>query len=190
MGLTIQHDRDTEKIDSLATSGLAGVSNSLAYRIHEIERHIHGYERWFETAATPNGGTHVADAIGTGGGAFQLDAGNDGWGAWIQMLGTTDTPAIAGSVYYDPQRILIESTERDATYFLQFGYGATGSAALTAGSYTESIVIPSSNLTDSGPMEVQSRRQTAGTKLWGRTMCPGQNTATIDLYPGIHEYPG
>jgi hypothetical protein len=33
-----------EKIDNKATLGSLGTSNSLAYRVHEIERHLHSYE--------------------------------------------------------------------------------------------------------------------------------------------------
>jgi len=68
---------ETDKIDLAATDGLTGVSNSLSYRTHEAERHLHSGARWFETAAVPAGETHVADAMGDGAGAFQIDAGND-----------------------------------------------------------------------------------------------------------------
>jgi len=61
----------TDKIDGAATDGLAGTSNSLAYRVHEIEQHFHSSASWFEAAGTPTA-THFADRIGTtgGGGAF------------------------------------------------------------------------------------------------------------------------
>ena len=89
----------SHKIDDLATAGLLGVVNSLAYRVHEIERHLHSGARWFETAAVPDGEVHVADSIGSGAGAFQIDAGNDTWGAWVQVLGSEDTPTVAGKAY-------------------------------------------------------------------------------------------
>lgn len=181
---------ETEKIDSAATDGLAGTSNSLAYRVHEVERHLHSYERWFETAAVPNGEVHVADAIGGGSGAFQVDAGNDDWGSWLQVLGSSDTPAIAGSAKFDPHRIEISSAERNAVYFLQIAFGASGAAALASGDYTESVFKPASNQVDSGPVMMQSRRITTGVKAWARCMCPGQDTATLDFFLGIHEYEG
>jgi len=39
-------DAETDKIDSAATLGLEGTSNSLAYRVMELERHFHNVERW------------------------------------------------------------------------------------------------------------------------------------------------
>ena len=67
---TLNGVTDLQKVDSAATDGLAGVNNSLAYRVHEIERHVHSYERWFELAAAPDPTDHVADRGGTGAGAL------------------------------------------------------------------------------------------------------------------------
>ena len=94
--------QDLKKIDEQATDGLLGTSNSLAYRVHEIERHLHSGGRWFEAAAVPDGEDHVADRIGSGAGAFEIDAGNDTWGDWTQILGADDTPTVAGKTHFDP----------------------------------------------------------------------------------------
>lgn len=187
---TLDGVTDRQKIDSAATDGLSGTSNSLAYRVHETERHFHSYERWFELAAVPNAEVHRADAIGTGAGAFQIDAGNDAYGSWVQVLGSSDTPVGTGNTHYDVHRIEVEATERAFTYVIQIAFGASGAAALTAGTYTEAPFTPANNLIDSGPLIVQSRRQTVGTKAWARCICPGQNTATADFYIGLHEYEG
>lgn len=181
---------DVSKIDNAPTDGLTGVENSLAYRVHEIERHFHSFESWFETAAVPSGEVHVADRIGDGGGAFQIDAGNDDWGAWVQILGSGDTPARTGAVNFDLHRLEISNTERNATYFMQIAYGASGAAGLAAGIYTEAVFQPASNQVDSGPVTIQCRRHDAGTLVWARCMCPGQNTATLNFYFGLHEYEG
>lgn len=180
----------SHKIDDMATSGLAGVHNSLAYRIHEIERHLHGYERWFELAGTPVAETHRADAAGTGAGIFQIDAGNAAYGSWLQILGSTDTPVAAGSAYFDLHRLLITATERNFLYVVQLAFGATGDAAVTAGAYTEVVFLPASNQVDSGPVDIMSRRIAAGTKVWARCICPGQDTATLNFVFGLHEYEG
>lgn len=181
---------ETDKIDSAAADGLAGVVDSLAYKVHEIEQHLHSYERWVETAATPNGEVHVADAIGSGNGAFQVDAGNDDWGAWVQVLGSSDTPIIAGSAKHDVHRIEVSSAERNTVYFFQLAFGASGAAALVAETYTDSVYKPASNQVDSGPVALQSKRIDTGTKAWARCMCPGQNTAQLSFFLGVHEYPG
>ena len=179
------------KIDDKAVDGLLGVSNSLAYKVQEIERHLHSYERWMELAGTPTG-THKAVGIGNadGAGPFVIDAGNDDWGAWVQLLGADDTPVIAGSVKMDPHMVMIAATERNETYFLQLGFGASGAAALSAGTYSEVVFQPSSNQADNGPMIVKTKRAASGSLMWARCMCPSQDTATLSFYIGGHEYEG
>jgi len=177
------------KIDGEAVDGLAGVSNSLAYKVHEIERHLHSGARWFETAAVPDGEDHVADSIGSGNGAFRADAGNDTWGSWVQVLGADDTPTVEGKVFFDPHQLIIEDTERASTYFLQFARGDSGAAGLAAGTYTE-LVYGASVQKETGIIPVQTGRAPAGSKLWWRVMCPGQDTSWMDAYIGIHEYEG
>ncbi len=181
---------DQQKIDSAVTLGLAGTNNSLAYRTHEIERHFHSYERWFETAAVANGEIHVADAIGGGSGAFQVDANNAGWGTWVQILGSSDTPAITGDVKFDVHQITVTAAERNEVYFIQIAIGASGAAALAAGAYTEFVYEPLVANVSAAPSRIQMRRQDVGDKTWARCMCPGQDTATLDFFFGLHEYEG
>jgi len=181
----------TNRIDVEATNGLAGVRNSLAYRTHEIERHFHSRERWLGAAVTPSGETHVADHIGTSKTAFQIDAGNDDWGAWVQVLGSEDTPVISGSLYFDPHRIIVTAVERaNQVYFVQLAQGTSGSVALSAGAYSDTVVQLTSTAPRAQPFVVQARRIAAGTKGWVRCLCVGQNTGTMSFYFGIHEYEG
>lgn len=175
--------------DTIASDGLNGTQNSLGYRVAEIERHLHGGGRWFETAATPDGETHVADRIGDGGGSFQIDAGNETWGDWVQILGSSDTPVRSGWAYFDPHELIVENAERAATYFIQIARGDSGAAGLSAGNYTE-LVYSATVQKDTSIISVQTGRAPAGSKLWARCMCPGQNTGTLNFYFGIHEYEG
>jgi hypothetical protein len=180
-----------DRIDVETTNGLTGVSNSLAYRVNKIERHNHSRERWLGAAVSPSGETHVADQIGTSKTAFQADAGNDDWGAWVQTLGSDDTPVISGSVFFDPNWVIITAVERaNSVYFVQFAQGASGAAGLSAEAYSNVVIQLTTTAPRGQPFQVQSRRIAAGTKTWVRTMCVGQNTGTIDFYFGIHEYEG
>lgn len=180
-----------EKIDDAATDGLSGVSNSTAYRTHEVERHFHSRERWLGAAVTPNGEIHVADEIGVSKTAFQLDAGNNDWGSWVQILGSSDTPIISGSVKFDPHRVVITAVENaNSVYFIQFAQGESGAAALAAGNYSDTVIQLTNTAPRGQPFVVQSRRINAGTKAWARCLCVGQNTSTIDFYFGLHEYEG
>lgn len=188
-GLTNQSSGDP-LINRADAGGLLATPDSIAYSIGEVERHLHSYEHWFEKATAPNAEIHVADHIGEGAGPFVVDAGNDDWGAWVQILGSTDTPHQAGSVKFDPHRLLFTNAESNESYFLQIANGASGAAGLAAGTYTEAAFHPASNQIDSGPVDIQTRRIATGTKVWVRCMCPGVNTATLTFYYGIHEYEG
>lgn len=181
----------TLKVDLKATDGLEGVYDSLAYRVHEIEKHLHSSGSWFGAAAVPSGETHVADRIAGGISPFQLDAGDSDWGTWVQILGSEDTPARTNQVYFDPHEAVITSTQKAGTYFIQIARGDSGAAGLAAGTYTE-FVFESDAVGQkaAGITKVQTGRASAGSKLWARCLCVGENTATIDFYIGIHEYIG
>lgn len=179
------------KIDGAATDGLDGTYDSLAYRVAEIGRHLHGWERWFGEAVSPDGEDHVADRIGNTVTAFQLDGGNDTWGAWVQLLGPDDTPADAGMAYYDAHRLMVVAAENaNSAYLIQIAAGASGADALAAGTYTEVVYHPATVQADEFPLDVLMRRRAAGTKLWARCWDVGQNTGTLDFFLGIHEYEG
>jgi hypothetical protein len=181
-----QTKNEIAKIDSLATDGLSGVNNSLAYRIGEVERHFHSYERWYGLAASPSAETHRADQVAKDITAFRIDAGDDAYGAWVQVLGSSDT-----TLKFDLHRLMITDVERDgSTHFVQIACGETGDGAVTAGTYTEFVYKPQATNTEETPVEVQMRRQTAGTKVWVRCLAYDQNTGTMDFYIGLHFYEG
>ena len=156
--------------------------------VHEIETHLHSAGSWFGKAAIPAGTTHLADRIGAGINPFQIDAGNEDWGAWVQILGSTDTPARAGHTYFDPHLIYIPDAQEEVTYFVQFGRGASGAAALAAGTYTELVLGVDATKKFKSDVVIQNNRAPAGSLIWARCLAIGKNTATLDFYLGIHEY--
>jgi hypothetical protein len=167
-----------------------GNNNSVKNVVDIIQRHNHSPERWFVAAAAPSGETHVADNFGDGSVAFQADGGSDTWGAWIQIIGSSDTPVGAGNVFFDFHKILLTANERnDTIYKFQFAHGDSGAAALAAGDFTEFPIITQTGITNVDPISIQSERIAVGTKVWARTWAVGQVTGTIDFYIGLHEYP-
>ena len=173
-----------------ADPGLDGKHDSFQYRIAEIERHLHSFERWMGAAAIPSGETHVADTDSMT--AFQVDAGNDDWGAWVQIMGSSDSPIFPGMAYMDLHRLLIDDVETDVTLTrMQFcgGESADLAANLVAGNYTEVIFKPLKG-GNHGPIEVQRKRAPSGIKGWCRAWVNGINTSTVDFFIGLHEYEG
>jgi len=178
-------------LNNADAGGLAATAGSLSYDVGELERHFHGWESWFCAAASPNAEIHVADRIGnTGTTAFTLTAGNNTWGAWLQLLGSSDTPARTSQVKYDFHKILVTTTNQAGVWFLQFAFGASGADALTAGTYTEMVYNPASPTDKTEELPIMSRRQAAGTKAWARAWGVGSSGKTIALMFGLHEYEG
>lgn len=180
------------KVDDVQVNGLMGVVGSLAYKVHELLRHAHSWERWFGLAVVPVGETHIADRISDTNAPFQIDAGNDMWGSWVQILGSTDLPVMVGRVRYDTHKLVFTDVEKNGkTHKLQIAFGETGAAAIAAGSYTELVFFTSLGFPgDALPARIQSRPQGVDTKIWARVWVVGENTGTIDFFYGLHEYEG
>jgi hypothetical protein len=155
----------------------------------ETEKHFHNHILWLAAAAAPNGELHVADRFSpTASTTFQINAGNITWGAWVQILGSSDTPVIAGMTKFDPNGVYFTASQRNTPYIVQFGHGASGAAALTANEITEVVYTAISAASDAVPIVFQSDRHDSGTKLWARCFCPGANLGTLNFYIGLHEY--
>jgi len=172
------------------------VADSIADRLIKVQGdsevvdvHLHSNERWFGAAVAPNAEIHVADRIGTSVTAFQANAGNNTWGNWLQVLGSSDTPADAGKTWFDLHRLFIAAVQRSTfVHFIQVGYGASGAAALAAGTYTEFVYKPASATAEETPVTIQNKRHVDGTKAWVRVFVPTQNLGTVDFWIGLHEY--
>jgi len=179
---------NSPKIDDETVTGLLGTNNSLAYKVHEIEKHLHNNERWLGLAAAPSGETHRADdGVMT---PFRMDGGNNTWGNWLQIAGDADTPVQAGMAKFDLHRILFSDVENTKTLTrVQIAGGASGAAALAAGDYTEFMETPEKDAKQE-PVQFMMPRYAAGTKMWIRCWVSGENTSWIDFFYGLHEYKG
>ena len=179
------------KVDEVAARGLLGVEGSVSYGVSELDRHHHNYERWMAAAAVPAGETHVADPIGGNPVPFVIDAGNNDFGAWVQISGSDDTPIIAGQVKFDMHRLEIVAWQHNSQlHIVQIAFGASGAAAFAAGDWTEFPFQTGQGTAKVDPIDVLSLRQDAGTKCWARTFAPTQNGSTISFFTGLHEYEG
>ena len=182
------------KTDGVSTNGLAGVSNSLAYRVHEIEKHFHSRERWMGKAASQTATDWALESTLTpftaisGTGVFGVDTNDE-----ALVLGTDDTPVIAGMVKYDLHYILVATLSADTPYILRLIYGAgTMAAADSAGQYTDIMVhnIVTGSKAGGVPLPVMMPRVTCGVdKVWVRAKC-ATNNATATFFIGLHEYVG
>jgi len=182
------------------TASIMAVLRKVLDEATEAAHHVHAGERWFGTAASPSA-THKADRTGAGAagsesGPIVVDAGNDDWGAWTQILGSDDTPVDGGSnVKFDLHKIRLATSEHtDQRYMLQFALQESAPADDPGDSdtYTETeFYVPSSigaATSDQTPGDISNERVLTGTNVWCRARAPGQNTSEIGFYMGLHEY--
>jgi len=172
------------------TIGGGGLESQILQKVKAVEGHHHAWERFFGLAASPSGEVHRADLITTSSTSFQVAAGDDTWGAWLQILGSSDTPFITGSLFYDLRKYFVTAHQRNNTeYMLQLAFGATAAAALSAGTYSDAELFTGGGNTEVGPVETNVERVAVGTKAWVRAWAVGQTLGTLDLKFGTHEYP-
>lgn len=180
----------TEKIDDAATDGLAGTPGSLAYVLEENEHHVHCPERWLGKLAVQTATDWADNTLAP----FRATSGNNTWGSdagdAAQVLGTDDTPVIAGSAYYDAHRLMVVDASSQTIYKLRVIWGTgTMADAITAGQYSECVVQVLSAAARRGPIDLKMPRLALDTQLWVQAWNATDN-ATIDFLIGLHEYIG
>ena len=195
--MVIKNTQESVKIDKLATDGLAGVHNSLAYRVHEIEKHLHSPERWFGKSADQSGTNwaKMVSATGmptlyraiSGDGFFGADTNDE-----AKLIGLGDS-AQSGMVKFDLHRIAISAASSTTVYVIRIVWGTgTMADAITAEQFSTIVVRrnPGGGENHIMPVFIQMPRLTWGTdKVWLQCKNVTDN-ATFDFFIGLHEYPG
>lgn len=193
------YNSDTSKIDSQAVSGLSGVSNSLAYKVHEIEKHFHNYERWYGKSADQSGENPWATGLSEAGmrTSFQAISGTNDYGGdandEAQVWGLYDTLSVGGvsQTKLDIHKIFVTASSVTTIWYLRFIYGTgTMADAIIAGQYSTIPLV--ADAAQGGSIDViipiMMPRITIGThKMWvqGKN---ATNNATIDFLVGVHGY--
>jgi len=155
--------------------------------------------RWFGLAGTPAGETHHADRAGAGAATAEcaptvVDAGNDDWGTWTQILGSADTPCDSGrATHYVINRFIVSATETVAQrYMFQIAFQEDAPTDDPGANdvYTEDEFIShgTNALDPMHTVRIDAPRVAAGTKVWMRTRAPNVNTSTFSFYFGMVEY--
>ena len=182
------------KIDRLVTDGLAGVSNSLAYRVHEIEKHFHSPERRLGISADQSGNDWaLEDTLN----AYQAISGNAVYGAdandEAKVIGTDDGPYVSGMVKFDFHKLFVEELSTDDVFAVRIVWGTgTMADAITAGQFSHTVLMnnPAGNKAGGSPVSIMMPRLTWGTdKVWVQCKC-ATNNATMDFFVLVHEYAG
>jgi len=179
---------ETDKIDTAAAGGLTGTSNSVAYRVHEVERHFHNRGRFWGAVAVPDETNAIAATVSV---PFVAISGNNTWGTAIPICGTSDDATDGLGVKHDPHLLLVVDTDHATAYRIRFIYGTgTSAAAIAAGQWSETMFITSGGPFSTGvPVEMLMRRIDVGAKLWCQVW-NATNLSNVDFYWGTHPYEG
>lgn len=122
---------------------------------------------------------------------FVLTSGNDDWGAWVNVIGSDDTPMRSGKDTYDIHEILIASVSAAATGGIEFGWDATTTTAILSNETFTSVAFQPSGVganVSAGPVEIRMPDVPVGTLVFARCKIAGENAATVSIILQIHEF--
>jgi hypothetical protein len=139
--------------------------------------------KWFGSFSGVADELHVADRLGGGVLPFTLLSGNDNFGSWVQILGSTDTPLIQDRTLFDLNQFLVTVTDSTNLFIIQIvtGESAGIAAKILAESFDEFPYITG------GIIDLRKTKIKSGTKVWARTCCIGADAKSISFYFGIQE---
>ncbi len=192
--LNAEYFNELGKLDSNAADGLGGVPDSLAYRVGEIERHIHSYAKSF--GASPGG---VAPGLMNSLTGFRVTSGAvaNTFGAWTAIFDGSETPVMGANLYFDPHRIIIDGVQNNnKSYRLRLAFSegatfATANLAVAGGAYTDVILHLSNDVNRMAvPIVIQAKRQERAGKIWAALATADAVAQWLDFSIEIHEYEG
>lgn len=164
--------------------------DDIGQEVYEIEHHLHNRERWFGISGDQSGNDW---AVAAGLTPFVAASGDGAFGTAIKILGTDDTPAIAGMTKFDPHRILVVAEENATPWVLRliWGTGTSGDAE-SAGQYTDVMIV--ANIAgppvrpNGMPIPLKTGRLNAGAdRLWLRVK-NATDADELNFFIGVHEY--
>ncbi len=178
-------------LDTTPLKGADATYHSLSSQVEFISHHLHRKTRGMGVAVAPSGETNIADMISAGGVTpFTLTSGNNDYGAWTQIMGSNDTPLHTGGLFFDIAEIAVTAVNDNAFYVMQISWGESANLAaqITAGNYSEFPIKRDSAAVQTAKETLAMIPLPAGTKVWARLFCIGQNAKTASFYFGVHEY--
>jgi len=194
---------DAKKIDRVAVDGLLGVSNSLAYKVHEIEKHLHSGGRWWGSNDAVGDSPAeqgllpfivvASDTVATFGDAVEIMDGTEDW-EYGEIIAK-----------FDPHEIFItEIGKAPLVWKMRVANSAWNGTTHTYANMAEAVAankfsdvlfkIDATNF-DGFPFAFQSGRINIGSKLWCQVMNSSTSadsvaSRTVKFYIGSHGYSG
>jgi hypothetical protein len=148
------------------------------------------YNKWYGLAATPDAELHRADRMADEIQPFTLLTGSKTFGNWVQILGSSDTPLVAGMKLFNINEFLVTVTDSTTAFIMQLvsGESADIAAKIAAEKFDEFPYIAATVANDSGIIELKRLKIEAGTKVWCRACCMNESAKSISFYFGLQEF--
>ena len=183
LGTLSNIEDETNKIDSAAVDGLLGTNNSLAYKVHEIEKHFHNNSQWFGKSAVDD--LLDRDSVTP----WELTAGeSQAYGTEVQLSDGTEIESGSATKKFDLHEVLVVSNDAGnavTTFKIEFWYGTGLFAAATL--LTEAVTTFYSVSDNHGVIITICPRIACNNKLWARVKC-SVNSKTLGFLIGLHTY--
>ena len=185
-------DSTETKVDAMQI-----VVDRIDAEVTEVEKHLHNDEYWWGVHPTYVSGVTCGSRDSSVGYVFTSGNGTldpTGWvyGAWLCLLGTSDTPVHAGYAKFDPHRLnVVDVQERQVEHKFQFATGAdtaAADAAALAGLTSEVIITPENNKEGDRIIDIIKRRVLTAVPFWGRLAVKNVTARTCSAHMGTHEY--
>ena len=139
-------ERKLYMLDEEAVLGLSGTYNSLAYRVHEIEKHIHNSEQVYGLTSNNLARKSLTPIV--------ITAGNADWGTELMICDGTVIESGSTVMKFDFNHIYLVAVGTANRYtILEFYYSEIGTAVactfdFTAGTVEDMVVSAAHGLTD------------------------------------------
>jgi len=187
--------------ETVDTATVVSLTRKNLEEAHEIERHLHNWERWFAIAQTNLSATRFAEclsvlALAADDPWTRLTPGAvNVWGSDVQIWGSDDAATVLPSghqLVLDFHRLRLHDANDDKiTYIMQIVSSPTSAAdGRTAGTFTEFPLFIEKGDKSPAPIEVLYDRVTGTDGVWARIMTiDGTIASTLDVQFGVHGYP-
>lgn len=128
-------NEEVQKIDDKAVDGLDGVANSLAFKVHEIEKHFHNSEQCYGAES----GLMSRGAVDQ----FTVTAGiSPAYGTELQIYNGTAIESGSATKKFDLDRIFISAvSDANRMGFFQIYYGTLGTGVVCTFDHTGELVL-------------------------------------------------
>lgn len=122
---------------------------------------------------------------------YVFTGGNNGWGPWLPMVGSGDTPFRTDKDTYDVHELLLSSVSTASFGRIQIGWDATTSTVILANETYSSVGFKPEGIGANvgvGFVNINMPDVDNGMLIFGRCWIDGENGATVSVFLNTHAF--